>query len=56
MPQMEEYALKAKALRDVMENAMIKRTPDDKEWMRYGDTSKDVLDANKQFPDSFISL
>lgn len=56
MPQMEEYALKAKALRDVMENAMIKRTPDDKEWMRYGDTSKDVLDANKQFPDNFISL
>ena len=56
MHQMEEYALKAKALRDVMENAMIKRTPDDKEWMRYGDTSKDVLDANKQFPDSFISL
>ena len=56
MPQMEEYALKAKALRDVMENAMIKRTEKDEEWMRYGDTSKDVLDANKQFPDNFISL
>lgn len=56
MPQMEEYALKAKALRDVMENAMIKRKDTDEEWMRYGDTSADVLKANEQFPESFVTL
>lgn len=53
---MEEYALKTKALKEVMENAMIKRRPTDEEWLRYGDTSVDVLNANKQFPDSFMSL
>ena len=53
---MEEYALKTKALKEVMENAMIKRRETDEEWLRYGDTSVDVLNANKQFPDSFVSL
>lgn len=56
LAQMEEYALKTKALKEVMENAMIKRKPTDTEWLRYGDTSVDVLNANKQFPDSFVSL
>lgn len=56
LPQMEEYALKTKALKEVMQNAMIKRRATDEEWMRYGDTSTDVLNANKQFPDSFVSL
>ena len=53
---MEEYALKTKALREVVENAMIKRRPTDEKWLRYGDASADVLQANKQFPDSFVSL
>ena len=53
---MEEYARKTKALREIMENAMIKRRETDQEWLRYGDTAADVLHANKQFPDSFISL
>ncbi len=53
---MEEYARKTKALREIMENAMIKRRETDQEWLRYGDTAADVLQANKQFPDSFISL
>lgn len=56
LEQMEDYALKTKALKEVMENAMIKRTPHDTEWLRYGDTSQDVLNANKQFPDSFVTL
>ncbi|WP_165172041.1 hypothetical protein [Adlercreutzia sp. ZJ242] len=56
LAQMEEYALKTKALKEIMENAMIKRKPTDAEWLRYGDTSADVLNANKQFPDSFVSL
>lgn len=56
LEQMEDYALKTKALREVMENAMIKRSEHDTEWLRYGDASADVLEANKQFPDSFVSL
>lgn len=56
LAQMEEYALKTKALKKVMENAMIKRRAYDTEWLRYGDTSADVLKANKQFPDSFVGL
>ena len=56
LAQMEDYALKTKALKQVMENAMIKRRATDTEWLRYGDTSADVLNANKQFPDSFVSL
>ena len=56
LPQMEEYALKTKALKMIMEDAMIKRKETDEEWLRYGDTSADVLNANKQFPDSFVSL
>ena len=53
---MEEYALKTKALKEIMENAMIKRREIDDEWLRYGDTSADVLDANKRFPDAFVTL
>lgn len=56
LPQMETYALKTKALKEIMENAMIKRKATDEEWLRYGDTSADVLNANKQFPDNFVSL
>ncbi|MDO4290829.1 MAG: hypothetical protein Q4C41_06340 [Eggerthellaceae bacterium] len=56
LEDMEIYALKTKALKEVMENAMIKRKPTDAEWLRYGDTSADVLNANKQFPDSFVTL
>lgn len=56
MPEMEEYARKTKALREVMENAMIKRNENDEEWLRYGDTSVDVLKANQQFPDSFMGM
>ena len=56
LAQMEEYALKTKALKEVMENAMIKRSEHDTEWLRYGDTSVDVLNANKQFPDAFVNL
>ena len=48
LAQMEEYAL--------MENAMIKRRAHDAEWLRYGDTSADVLNANKQFPDAFVNF
>lgn len=56
LEQMEEYALKTKALKEIMQNAMIKRKATDEKWLRYGDTSADVLNANKQFPDSFVSL
>ena len=56
LPQMEEYARKTKALKEIMENAMIKRKATDTEWLRYGDTSKDVLNANKQFPENFVTL
>lgn len=56
LSQMEEYALKTKALKEVMANAMIKRKPTDQDWLRYGDISADVLNANKQFPESFVSL
>ncbi len=55
MPQMEEYARKTKALKEIMENAMIKRDENDEEWLRYGDTATDVLKANQQFPESFIT-
>ena len=44
------------ALKEVMENAMIKRNENDEEWLRYGDTSVDVLKANQQFPDSFVGM
>lgn len=56
LPQMEKYALMTKALKEVMENSMIKRKETDEKWLRYGDASADVLDANKQFPDSFITM
>ncbi|WP_165252024.1 hypothetical protein [Adlercreutzia sp. ZJ304] len=56
LEQMEAYALKTKALKEIMENAMIKRKETDPEWLRYGDTSADVLDANKQFPEAFVTL
>lgn len=56
LAQMEAYALKTKALKQIMENAMIKRKPTDTEWLRYGDISADVLNANKQFPESFVTL
>ncbi len=56
MPQMEDYARKTKALKEIMENAMIKRKETDTEWMRYGDTSTDVLKANQQFPDNFVTM
>lgn len=56
LPQMEEYALKTKALKEVMENAMIKRNKYDQEWLRYGDTSADVLSANKQNPNNFVNF
>ncbi len=56
LPQMEAYALKTRALKEIMENAMIKRRTTDGEWLRYGDTSADVLNANKRFPDNFVSL
>lgn len=56
LAQMEEYAAKTKALKEIMENAMIKRKPTDAEWLRYGDTSADVLSANKQFPDAFVNF
>lgn len=56
LAQMEEYALKTKALKEIMENAMIKRKEYDAEWLRYGDTSADVMSANKQFPDAFVNL
>lgn len=54
---MEDYARKTKALKEVMENAMIKRVDDPSiDYVRYGDVSQDVLNANKQFPDSFVNL
>ena len=53
---MEEYALKTKALKEVMQNAMIKRNETDPEWVRYGDTSQEVTNAANQFPDNFIAL
>lgn len=56
LPQMEEYALKTKALKDVMQNAMIKRNETDAEWVRYGDVNAEVANAANQFPDSFTAL
>lgn len=56
LAQMEEYALKTKALKDVMANAMIKRNDSDAEWMRYGDVSAEVVNAMNQYPDSYIAL
>lgn len=54
---MEEYARKTKALKEIMENAMVKRDDDPNlEYVRYGDVSADVLNANKQFPDAFVTV
>ena len=53
---MEEYALKTKALKEVMENAMIKRSEYDEKWLRYGDTSAEVLAASEMFPDAFVGF
>ena len=55
---MEEYARKTKALRDdhgKRDDQAHAET--DQEWLRYGDTAaRTCSQANKQFPDSFISL
>ena len=56
LPQMEEYALKTKALKMIMESAMIKRRETDTEWLRYGDTAQDVLNANKSMPEAFVGM
>ncbi len=56
LAQMEDYARKTKALKEVMENAMIKRSEYDEEWLRYGDTSSEVIQASNQYPDNFIGL
>ena len=54
---MEDYARKTKALKEIMENAMVKRDDDPSlEYVRYGDVSTDVLNANKQFPDAFVTV
>lgn len=53
---MEEYARKTKALKEVMDNAMIKRSEHDAEWLRYGDSAASVMEAQKHMPDNFISL
>lgn len=56
LEQMEDYALKTKALKEIMANAMIKRRETDTEWLRYGDTSQVVLDASAQLPDNYMPL
>lgn len=56
LEEMEEYALKTKALNEVMANAMIKRTPYDAEWIRYGDTSKSVIDGINEHPDMYTAF
>lgn len=56
LPQMEEYALKTKALKDIMANAMIKRNESDPKWVRYGDVNEEVAAAASQMPESFTSL
>ncbi len=51
---MEEYALKTKALKFVMDNAMVKRSDDPNlEYVRYGDVSQEVENAAVQFPEAF---
>lgn len=56
LPEMEDYALKAKALQEVMDTAMIKRRETDPEYVRYSDVSATVLDASQQHPESFIQM
>lgn len=56
LEQMEDYALKTKALNEVMANAMIKRSEHDAQWLRYGDTSAEVKDAAENNPDWYTSL
>lgn len=51
---MEEYALKTKALKFVMDNAMVKRCDDPNvEYVRYGDVSQEVQTAAMQHPEAF---
>lgn len=55
MPGLEDYAIKTKALNEVMDNAMIRRS-EEFDYERYGDVSKNVMDAYSQSPENFISL
>ncbi|MDY2626423.1 MAG: hypothetical protein SOV74_08930 [Coriobacteriales bacterium] len=50
-----EYALKVKALNEIMENAMIRRT-DDVEYVRYGDVSSEVARAIDADKEGFVPL
>lgn len=51
---MEQYALKTKALKWVMDNAMVKRVDDPSvEYVRYGDVSSEVENAAMQYPEAF---
>ena len=51
---MEQYALKTKALKFVMDNAMVKRTDDPSvDYVRYGDVSQEVQNAATQYPEAF---
>ena len=54
LAQMEEYALKTKALKDIMDNAMVKRDDDPSlPYARYGDVSAEVSHAAEQYPEMF---
>lgn len=56
LAQMEEYALKTKALNEIMQNAMIKRRKADEEWLRYGDVNPEVLNATENYPEAFPTV
>ncbi len=55
LPGLEQYALKIKALNEIMDNAMIRRS-DDVEYVRYGDISEEVVSEYNQHPDNFITM
>lgn len=52
---LEQYARKVKALNEIMENAMVRRT-DDVDYVRYGDVSSDVVNEYNKHPDNFVEL
>ena len=55
MAGLEEYALKVKAIRTVVENAMVKRT-EDGEYEKLGAVSADVAEAFKADPEAFMRM
>ena len=52
---LEAYALKVKAMRQVVDGAYVKRS-EYGEYVRFGDISAEVTEALQQNPESFVGL